>query len=247
MIDSDNIVLDDLGIKNYMIYQLKDGFKFGIDAVLLANFVRVKKGEIGIDLCSGTGIIPILINAKSNIGKITGVEIQEKMVELANKSAQYNNIADKIKFINDDIKNLRKHFVKDSIDFITVNPPYFKIDTLVSQNDKKNISRHEILVKLEDIFEISSYLLKPKKSLYMIHKPERLVEMFLLSKKYRLEPKEICFVHPNEFKAPNLVITKYVKDGNEGLKYHRPLFVYDKDGNYTCEIEKLYSQENIEV
>lgn len=246
MIIGDNETIDDLGINNYKIFQIKDGFKFGIDAILLSNFVRVKKDDIGIDLCSGTGIVPILISAKSNIKKFIGVEIQKEMVILANKSAKYNKIDNKVEFLNEDVNKINDLFRKSSIDIVTVNPPYFKTNTIASKNEKKNISRHEILVNLDDIFKISNYLLKPNKPLYMIHKPERLVELFIFAKKYNLEPKEIQFVYPNKTKSPNLVLIKYVKNSKEGLKYLNPIFVYDEYGNYTCDIKQIYTKKSLE-
>ncbi len=166
MIVHPNETVDLLGIKNYKIIQASDGFKFGIDAVLLANFVKISSGDIGVDLGSGTGIIPTIIAAKSKAKKIIGVEIQPDVCEMSARSAELNNLQDRLEFKNIDIKEISTHFEKHSFDFVTSNPPYFKVDTLASPNRKKHISRHEIAITLKDIFESASYLLKPQKKFF---------------------------------------------------------------------------------
>lgn len=240
-----NEVLDDLNLKGYQIIQSNDGFKFGIDAVLLANFVKPKSKDVGVDLGSGTGIISTIIAAKSNVSKIIGIEIQKPVYEMSLRSTELNKLNEKLSFIHGDIKDISSYFPKDSFDFVTSNPPYYKTNTLSSKNTLKNSSRHEFLVELSHILYAASYLLKSNKSFYIIHKPERLVELFELGRKYKLEPKEICFIHPNYHKAPNLVLLKYVKNGNPGLKYREPLYVYDQEGNYSSQINEIYSNQSI--
>lgn len=245
MILKEGEVIDSLGIKDYKIIQHSDGFKFGIDAVLLANFVCPRKNDVGVDLGSGTGIIPTIILGKSLVKKITGVEIQSEMVDLSKRSAELNSLEERLNFLHADIKEIPKYFAKHSFDFVTSNPPYYKTDTIISPNTMRNISRHEIKVNLENIFEMSSYLLKPQKPFYLIHRPERLVELIETARRYKLEPKEIQFIYPNIKKTTNLVLIRYVKNANEGLKYREPLFVYNLDGSYSDELKAIYSNPEI--
>lgn len=245
ILNQEKLLIDTLNIKDYKIIQRSDGFKFGIDAVLLANFVLPKKNDIGIDLGSGTGIIPTIILGKSSVAKIWGIEIQADMVDLSNRSRALNKLEDRLEFLNIDIRKIPNHLPKHSFDFVTSNPPYYKVDTLSSPNRLKNIARHEYAIKLEDIFEITSYLLKPQKPFYIIHKPERLVELMEVARKYGLEPKEIQFIHPNIKKPANLILIRYVKNGNSGLKYKKPLFVYDLEQNYSKEILEIYSSSKL--
>lgn len=237
--------LDDLNLKGYKIIQPKNGFKFGIDAVLIANFVRPRRNEIGVDLGSGSGIIPLIIAAKSNVAKIIGIEIQKESWDASVRTTTLNNLEEKIEFLNHDIKSIAEILPRHSYDFVISNPPYYKIDTLSSPNNKKNIARHEILINHKEIFEAAEYLLKQKKPFYMINKPERLVELIEDGRKIGLEPKEIRFVHPNASRPPNLVMLKYVKGGNPGLKYHPPLFVYEENGGYTEQIKYIYENDCI--
>lgn len=238
-------VLEDLQIKDYKIIQSLDGFKFGIDAVLIANFCRLKKGNIGVDIGTGTGIIPIILVAKSEISKVYALEIQDEVADMAKRSVLLNGLSESIEIINDDLKNKSNLFDKASMDFVVSNPPYFKIDTLKSDNIKKLISRHEVKCNLSDIMETASYLLKPNKPFFIIHRPDRLVDLIELARKYKLEPKEIRFIHPNVAKAPNLVMIKYVKAANSGMKFLDPLYVYNEEGQYSDEINRIYSSETL--
>ena len=238
-------VIEDLQIKDYKIIQSKDGFKFGIDAVLVANFCRVKKGDVGVDFGTGTGIIPIIITAKSNIAKIHALEIQEDVAEMTSRSVELNNLTDKIDVINGDLKNKANFFTKASMDFAVSNPPYFKQDTLKSENTKKLISRHEIMCNLADVMEAASYVLKPNKPFFMIHRPDRLVDLIELGRKNKLEPKELRFIHPNVSKAPNLILIKYVKNANPSIKILDPLYVYNDKGEYSDEINRIYASETL--
>lgn len=241
----ENEVIDDLQLKGYRIIQSEDGFKFGIDAVLVANFCNVKKGDVGIDLGTGTGIIPIIIAGKSEAKKIYGLEIQEEVEDMARRSISLNALENSIQIVHGDIKNASKVFGKATMDFVVSNPPYFKVNTLKSPKEKKLISRHEILCTLEDLFKASSELLKPNKPFFLIHRPDRLVELIEIPRKYKLEPKEILFVQPKEKKAPNLVLLKYVKSGNPGIKFKDSLIVYDHLGEYSEEINQIYKSEKL--
>ena len=237
--------LDDLNLKGYKIIQPESGFKFGIDAVLIANFVRPRQNEVGVDLGSGSGIIPVIIAAKSKAAKIIGVEIQKEAWDASVRTAALNGLEGRIEFLHHDIKSIAEILPGHSYDFVISNPPYYKVDTLASPNNQKNIARHEMLINHKEILEAAAYLLKQKKPFYMINKPERLVELIEDGRKLGLEPKEIQFVHPNASKPPNLVLLKYVKGGKAGLKYHPPLFVYDKNGGYTQQIKYIYENDCI--
>lgn len=237
--------IEDLQIKGYRIIQSTDGFKFGIDAVLIANFCRLKKGDVGVDIGTGTGIISILLAAKSELKKVYALEIQNEVADMAMRSVELNELEDRIEVINGDLKDKSKLFGKASMDFVVSNPPYFKADTLKSENIKKLISRHEVKCNLADIMEAASYLLKPNKPFFMIHRPDRLVDLIELARKNKLEPKELRFIHPNSSKAPNLIMIKYVKGGNQGIKILDPLYVYDNEGQYSEEINKIYSCETL--
>lgn len=237
--------IEDLQIKDYKIIQSTDGFKFGIDAVLIANFCRLKRGDVGVDIGTGTGIISILLAAKSEIKKVYALEIQSEVADMAMRSVKLNSLEERIEVVNGDLKEKKSLFAKASMDFVVSNPPYFKADTLKSENIKKLISRHEIKCNLSDIMETASYLLKPNKPFFMIHRPDRLVDLIELARKNKLEPKEIRFIHPNASKAPNLIMIKYVKGGNQGIKILDPLYVYDSGGQYSEEINKIYSCETL--
>ncbi|MGL5256833.1 MAG: tRNA1(Val) (adenine(37)-N6)-methyltransferase [Proteocatella sp.] len=237
--------IEDLQIKGYKIIQSTDGFKFGIDAVLIANFCRLKRGDVGLDIGTGTGIISILLAAKSELKKVYALEIQSEVADMAMRSVKLNELEERIEVINGDLKDKTRLFGKASMDFVVSNPPYFKADTLKSENIKKLISRHEIKCNLSDIMETASYLLKPNKPFFMIHRPDRLVELIELARKNKLEPKEIRFIHPNVSKAPNLIMIKYVKGGNQGIKILDPLYVYNSEGQYSEEINKIYSCETL--
>ena len=240
----ENERIDDLEYKGYKIIQNSEGFCFGIDSVLLSDFSKdIKKNAEVLDLGTGTGILCILLCGKTNLYKITGVEIQEEVSDMAKRSVKLNNLEDRCNIISENILNLEKIYNKESFDVIVTNPPYKKNNTgLKNENEKKLISRHELTANLEDFIRISKNLLKDKGELYMVHRPERLVEIIYLMKKYKLEPKIIRFVSPKLGKEPNIVLIKAVKNANEFLKVEKTLYVYDENNNYTDEILKIYNK-----
>ena len=240
----DNERIDDLEYKGLKIIQDKSGFCFGIDSVLLSNFARnIKKDCKVIDLGTGTGIIPILLSEKSYAKKIIGVEIQEEVADMARRSVQLNNLQNKIEILNENILNLRNIFKRNEFDVIVTNPPYKKINTgIVNKENKKIISRHEITASLEDFIEISYYLLKDFGELYMIHRPERIVDIIYNLRAKKIEPKNIRFVYPNKNKEPKLVLIKAVKNANPFLKIENNLYIKDEFENYTEEILKIYEK-----
>ncbi|KXZ40634.1 tRNA1Val (adenine37-N6)-methyltransferase [Alkalithermobacter thermoalcaliphilus JW-YL-7 = DSM 7308] len=241
----ENERIDDLQIKNLKIIQDKSGFCFGIDAVLLANFAKIKKDAKVVDLGTGTGIIPILLAGKSKAKEIIGVEIQKQVADMAQRSVKLNNLEDKIKIINEDLKNLEGKLQTHGFHVVLSNPPYMHPDGLKNPNDKKAISRHEIMCNLEDVIKAASRLLMPHGKFFMIHRPTRLADIIVLSRKYRLEPKEIRFIHPKANKAPNIMLVHFAKDSKPELKILDPIYVYDEEGNYTDQIKEIYSKEDI--
>ena len=245
----ENERIDDLEYKGLKIIQNKDGFCFGIDSVLLTDFSKeIKHNSKIMDLGSGTGIIPILLSAKTQNTNFIGVEIQEEVAQMASRSIRLNSLENRIIIENENILNLKKRYKKGSFDVITTNPPYKKIDTgIVNENNKKLISRHEITASLEDFIEISSYLLKDFGEFYMVHRPERLVDIFYFMRKYKIEPKKIRFVYPNKNKKTNIVLIKGVKCGKPFLKIEDNLYVYEENGNYTEEILRIYNKIELDV
>lgn len=235
--------LDDLQIKGYQIIQKPENFCFGIDAVLLSTFAKVKKGENALDLGTGNGIIPILLEAKNNGNHYFGLEIQDESVELAKRSVQYNCLDDKVEIVKGDIKEAGNIFGSGSFHVITTNPPYMIEDHGIKNNaDARTIARHEILCNLDDIIRESSKMLQFKGRFYMVHRPFRLAEIFGVMMKYGIEPKRMQLVHPYINKEPNMVLIEGMKGGKSRIKVEPPLIVYKEDGKYTDEILKWYGE-----
>ncbi len=236
--------LDDLQIKGYHIYQDPKRFCFGIDAVLLSEFAKVKSGEVVLDLCTGNGIIPILLEAKTKGAHFSGLEIQEESASLARASVEYNGLQEKIKIVTGDIKEAEGYFDTASFHVVTVNPPYMVgSHGLKNEMDCKSIARHEVLCDLEDVIRCSSRLLKGKGRFYMVHRPFRLVEIFTCMSKYKLEPKRVRFVHPYIGKEPTMVLIEGLKDGRSRVAIEPPLIVYNEDGSYTEELLRWYGKK----
>ena len=241
----ENERIDDLELNGLKIIQNKTGFCFGIDSVLLSDFAKdIHKNSKILDLGTGTGIIGTLLTAKLENPKITGVEIQQDVAEMAKRSILLNNIEDKFNIINENINNIINIYGKGTFDAVVTNPPYKPKGTgIINENDKKIISRHEITATLEDFIRVSSEQLKDKGSLYMVNKTERLADIIEYGRKYKLEPKIIKFVHPHVNEAPNLVLIKLIKNANKFLKIEEPIYVYDNNGKYTEQILKIYGKE----
>ena len=241
----ENERIDDLEFKGSKIIQNSEGFCFGIDAVLLSDFAKnIKNKSKVLDLGTGTGILPILLAGKTNLEKIIGVEIQKDVYDMAKRSIALNKLENRCEIINENILNLEKIYKKNSFDVIVTNPPYKENNTgLKNESEKKLISRHELTANLEDFIRVSSNLLKDKGELYMVHRPERLVDIIENLRKYKLEPKQIRFVCPNVNKEPNIVLIKGVKNANKFLKVEKNLFVYNENNEYTDEILKIYNKQ----
>ncbi|HOV27545.1 MAG TPA: tRNA1(Val) (adenine(37)-N6)-methyltransferase [Pseudobacteroides sp.] len=249
---NDNEVIDDLQYKGLRIIQKNDGFKFGIDAVILSHFVDVKKNDNVIDLGTGTGIIPILLAGKTEAKSITGLEIQSDMAEMANRSVLLNSLEERVKIVCGDIKECVELFGRSKFNVVVTNPPYMSVGRgLVNPSDTKSIARHEILCTLEDIIRVSSKLLVPGGQFAMVHRPQRLVDILFLMRQYKIEPKFLRFVHPSPYKRANLILVKGSRGGNPELKMMEPLYVYDENGKYSGkyskEIDDIYHRGEYQV
>ena len=234
-----------LNFGDNVIYQDDDSFLFSLDSVLLPNFVTVKLSDKKIiDLCCGNAPGPMLLSFRTK-ARIFGVEIQKEIYNLGVKSIIDNGMNEQITLINDDVKNLYNVYDSESFDIVTCNPPYFKYkeDSLVNFNDKKTIARHEVYIKLEEIIEISRFLLKNNGTFAMVHRPDRLIEIIDVMKKNNIEPKKIRYVYPKFGKDANMILIEGVKNGKSGLKVLSPLIVHDEEGNYCQEIRDMFGYE----
>lgn len=233
--------LDELHRNGYFIIQNPRKFCFGMDAVLLSGFAKVKRGETVLDLGTGTGIIPILLEAKTQGKHFTGLEIQQESADMARRSVAYNHLEDKITIEIGNIKDASEQFGASSFHVITTNPPYMtERHGLTNPNEAKAIARHEILCNLEDVIRESARLLKPQGRFYMVHRPFRLAEIMVLMLQYGLEPKRMQLVHPFVDKEPNMVLIEGLRGGNPRITVEKPLIVYKEQGVYTEEIYDIY-------
>jgi tRNA1(Val) A37 N6-methylase TrmN6 len=236
----ENERLDDLQNGCYII-QDPEKFCFGMDAVLLSGFAKVKKGEHALDLGTGTGIIPVLLSARSQGETFTGLEIQEECAEMACRSVQYNHLEEKVRIVQGDIKEAVNIFGAASFHVVTSNPPYMiGQHGLTNPDMPKAIARHEILCTLEDVVSQAAKLLKDRGRFYMVHRPFRLTEIMNVLTKYRLEPKRMQLVYPYIDREPNMVLIEARKGGNSRITVERPLIVYEKPGVYTKSILEIY-------
>jgi len=222
--------LDDLQLSGYEIIQDPKRFCFGVDAVLLTDFVKVKQGERVLDLGTGTGVIPILLEAKTKGTHFTGLEIQEESADMARRSVAHNHLQEKVDIVTGDIKEAAEIFKSASFDVITTNPPYM-LDQhgLKNAADAKTIARHEVLCTLDDILRESAKILEESKGrFYMIHKPFRLAEILTKMCQYRIEPKRLQFVHPYIDKEPTMVLIEGMRGGKSRVKVEPPIVLYKK-------------------
>lgn len=233
--------IDDLQRNGYRIIQKKKGFCFGMDAVLLSGFARVKEGETAVDLGTGTGIIPILLEAKTEGKHFTGLEIQEEVAEMASRSVLLNGLEERVAIVRGDIKEASQLLGRASFDVVTSNPPYMNDQHgLKNPQEMKAISRHEICCTLDDVCREAAALLKPGGRFYMVHRPHRLAEIISALKLYKLEPKRMKLVHPFVDKEANMVLIEAVRGGRSMMKVEAPIVVYKEPGVYTEEIYTIY-------
>ena len=229
--------LDDLQVKGYHIIQNPSKFCFGMDAVLLSNFARVKKGEKVLDIGTGTGIIPILLEAKTEGEHFTGLEIQEESADMARRSVAYNHLEDKIDIVTGDVKEAVNLFGSVFFDVVTTNPPYMiGAHGLQNKDSAKAIARHEVLCDLDDILRESAKVLRPGGRFYMVHRPFRLAEILSKMCAYKIEPKRMRLVHPYIDKEPNMVLIEGSRGGNSRMTVEPPLIVYREKNVYSEEL-----------
>ena len=233
--------LDELQRNGYRIIQDPGRFCFGMDAVLLAGFAKVKPGERVVDLGTGTGIIPILLEARSKGASFTGLEIQPESADMARRSVALNGLQDRIDIVEGDIKDASKIFGASSFHVVTTNPPYMTAQHgLTNLYEAKTIARHEVLCNLEDIIRESARLLMPGGRFYMVHRPFRLAEIISLMVQYRMEPKRMRLVYPYVDREPNMVLIEGLRGGKSRMTVEKPLIVYKEPGKYTDEIYEVY-------
>ena len=246
MKNKNNETINDLvNFNNIKIYQNKNYFNFSLDSILLPNFVILNnKTKKVLDLCTGNIPIPLILSKKTK-ALIYGVEIQKEIFDLAEKTLKINNLENQIILINKDAKELVNDFETDIFDLITCNPPYFKDSntSIKNNNNIKSIARHEILIKLEDIINISKKLLKNNGSLSLIHRTDRLIDIIILMRQNNIEPKRIRFIYPKAGKESNLVLIDGRKNGKPGLKILDPLIVHEQNGNYSKEVLKMFGSD----
>ena len=236
--------LDDLQIKNYKIIQNPEKFCFGMDAVLLSAFANLRKNDNVLDLGTGTGILPVLLAAKTGAKHFEALEIQPESVDMASRSVQYNNLQDRINITCGDICHASEIYGKSCFEAITTNPPYMNDNHGIKNPDMpKAIARHEILCTLENVIRESSLLLKPLGRLYMVHRPFRLGEIFSTMNKYKLEPKRMQLVHPYIDKEPNMVLIEAVRGGKPMIKIEPPVIVYESPDKYTEQLLEIYGMK----
>ena len=237
----ENERLDELHRNGYFIIQNPQKFCFGMDAVLLSGFARVKRRETVLDLGTGTGIIPILLEAKTEGQHFTGLEIQPESADMAKRSVRYNHLEEKISIEIGNIKDASSQFGASSFDVVTTNPPYMTGQHgLTNPNEAKAIARHEILCTLEDVVRAAAKLVRPGGSFFLVHRPFRLAEIIRTLSQYGLEPKRMQLVYPYVDREPNMVLIEAVRGGKPRMTVEKPLIVYREPGVYMPEITEIY-------
>ena len=239
----DDETLEDLQLSGLSIIQKKDGFRFGIDAVLLSDFAKDIRAEKMLDMCTGSGIVPVLMWAKTNIPKIFGIEIQEEIFDTAKRTLKLNGLSERIHFDLGDIKNGAEIYGKRQFDLITCNPPYMPAGTAV-QNElsTKVIARHEVMCTLEDVICVGAQLVKQQGHIVLVHKPSRLADIICLMRENKIEPKRIRFIHKQAGCEPSLVLVDGTFMGGRELRIMPPLYLFDENGEETLELKRIYGR-----
>lgn len=233
--------VDDLQLSGLKIIQDPGKFCFGMDAVLLSGFVRAGKGEVLLDLGTGTGILPILLSAKTRCAHLTGLEIQEESADMARRSVALNHLEEKITIVTGDLKEAGTLFAPASFDCVTCNPPYMiGQHGITNPEAPKAIARHELLCTFEDVAAAAARMLRSGGRFYLVHRPFRLAELLVTLTKHKLEPKRMRMVHPYVDKEPNMVLIEAVRGGNSRMTVEPPLIIFEKPGEYTAEIREKF-------
>ena len=240
-------VIEDLQYKGYQILQRTDGFKFGVDAVLATYYAQqeIKHGQKVLELGSGTGIIPILLAARTCNTHITGLEIQEDMADMARRSVARNHLEDRVSILTADIANCPVELVpKGVFHHVVTNPPYQKKGSgIQNPTDSKAIARHEIFCTLEDVIALAARSLTEGGVFTMVHRPDRLCDIMNVMRQYRIEPKTLRMVHPTPDKAPSMLLIRGTKGGNPYMKVEAPLYIFDNTGSESKELQQIYNRD----
>ena len=236
-----NETLDDLEFKGLKIFQHKNGYKFSTDSVLLANFAKASKNDTVVDFCSGSGVVTILFACKNNVKKAYGIEIQKNLAELSKKSIEFNDLKN-IEILNIDLKETHNILGYETIDVISVNPPYNTAGA-TSETDEIAIATHELKTNLKTICDEASKLLKFGGKIYMVHRADRLADILFELKSSKIEPKVLRMVYPKKNKDPNLVLIEAKKGAKPGLKFLSPLILNNDDGSETYELKQIYGRK----
>lgn len=237
--------IDEIGFGGLRLIQDSEEFCYGIDSVLLSSYAKIKKDSVVIDLGTGNGILPLVLSHKTDALKIIGVELQQKVCELAKRNVVFNGLEKRIEIINADVKDLASHFSANSFDAVVSNPPYIEKNAgIENQHHAKTLARHETTAGLEAFFSAASYLLKCRGDFFLVYRPARLVDSMALGRSYSLELKSIRLIHPNKSSLPNIVLLHFVKNGKPELRFEKPLYIYKKNGNYTAEVLEIYERDS---
>ena len=239
----ENETLEDLQLSGLSVIQKKDGFRFGIDAVLLSDFAKDIKADEMLDMCTGSGVVPVLLSAKTAVPKLYGIEIQKEIFDGAKRTIELNGLTDRVFIENGDIKDGYKIYGKRRFSLITCNPPYMPKGTAVENElTEKVIARHEVLCTLEDVIKSASMLLKQQGHLILVHKPTRLADIICLMRQYEIEPKRIRLVYKKTYAEPSLVLVDGAYKGGKELRIMPPLYLYNENGEETEELKRIYGK-----
>ena len=235
--------IDSIGFADLKLIQNSDQFCYGIDAVILSDFVKIKGNANIIDMGTGNGIIPLILSHKTKAAKIIGIELQKEVFALAEENIKLNSLEDRIEIYNMDILDAPSKFGLGSFSTVVSNPPYMAKDSGISSSiEAKSISRHESTANLYDFIETAGKLLKDQGDFFLVHRPLRLVDIICFARQNNLEPKKIRLVHPDKNKKPNIMLLHCVKNARPELKFMKPLYVYNSNGDFTQEINKIYER-----
>jgi len=227
---------------NVTILQKKKGYRFSIDSILLAHFIRLKEGQKVVDLGTGSGVIPIILATKFKSTEIWGLEIQEELAEMAHRNIEMNHLQGRVHILKGDARNLADRMESEGFDIALTNPPYRKIRSgRLNVQRERAIARHEIMASLADMATIAFRLLRPKASFYLVYPAVRIADLITRLRESRLEPKRLRFVHPNMRKGGQLILVETIKGGGPGVEIHPPLFIHDLNGDYSEEMQSIYS------